>query len=135
MAIGLGLIGAGRIGQVHARNAAGDAVSDCGLVAVADPVADAAAAVAASTGARAHTGPEELIADPAVDAVLVCSPTDTHLALVEACAAAGKPVFCEKPLAVGLARIDAVLARVDAAGVPLMVGFQRRFDPGFQGCN
>src|SRR5262249_26143865 len=63
------------------------------------------------------------------DAVAICSSTDTHVALIEALAAAGKAIFCEKPLSLDIARIDHALAAVASAGVPLQVGFNRRFDP------
>lgn len=122
------LLGAGRIGQVHARAIA--AAPDARLVAVADPVPGAAAALAATRGA-VEMSAEAILASEAVDAVLICTPTDTHATLIEAAAAAGKPIFCEKPVDLGVERARACLARVAAAGVPLMIGFQRRFDPHF----
>lgn len=124
----VGLLGAGRIGQVHAVNIAGHAGSE--LVAVADVNAEAAANLAAKYGARATTS-EEILADPSIDAVLVASSTDTHSDLIEKATAAGKAVLCEKPVDLSLARAKACLAAVAKTGVPVMIGFNRRFDPNF----
>ena len=125
------VLGAGRIGRVHARTIA-TRVPGARVVAVADPRLDAARALATELDLpRAGEDPLALIHDPGVEAVLVCSSSDTHAALVTEAARAGKAVFCEKPLELDLARIDAVLAEVQAAGVPLMLGFNRRFDPDF----
>ncbi len=125
------VLGAGRIGQVHARTIA-TRVPGATVVGVADPRLEAARALADELGvARVAADPRELIADPGVEAVLVCSSTDTHADLVVAAAREGKHVFCEKPLDLHLARIDAVLAEVRDAGVQLMLGFNRRFDPDF----
>jgi myo-inositol 2-dehydrogenase / D-chiro-inositol 1-dehydrogenase len=125
------ILGAGRIGQVHARTIA-HSIPGAWVVGVADPRLDAAQALATELGIPKVCGdPLELIADPGVAAVLVCSSTDTHADLVIAAARAGKHVFCEKPLDLDLARIDAVLAEVERAGVQLMLGFNRRFDPDF----
>ena len=125
------ILGAGRIGQVHARTIA-HSIPGARVVAVADPRLDAAQALASELGiASVSDDPLATIADPGVAAVLVCSSTDTHADLVIAAARAGKHVFCEKPLDLDLARIDAVLAEVERAGVQLMLGFNRRFDPDF----
>ena len=125
------ILGAGRIGQVHARTIA-HRIPGARLVGVADPRLEAAQALADELGIpRVSAHPAELIADPEVRAVLVCSSTDTHADLVIAAAGEGKHVFCEKPLDLDLARIDLVLQAVDRAGVQLMLGFNRRFDPDF----
>jgi myo-inositol 2-dehydrogenase/D-chiro-inositol 1-dehydrogenase len=130
--LGVGLIGAGKIGQVHARNLAGR-LDGARLAAVADPVPAAAGAVADRLGDGAvYAAPEELLADPAVEAVVIASPTPTHAPLIRAAAAAGKHVFCEKPIAPDLAAIDAALEAVARVGVTLQVGFQRRFDRSFR---
>jgi myo-inositol 2-dehydrogenase/D-chiro-inositol 1-dehydrogenase len=124
----VGLLGAGRIGRIHGRNVA--AHPRARLVAVADAVAEAAASLAAETGARADSL-DAILEDHAIDAVLICTPTDTHADLIERAARAGKAVFCEKPIDLSSARIRACLEMVDGAGTPLMIGFNRRFDPSF----
>lgn len=129
--LNLGILGAGRIGRVHARTIA-TRLPQARLRAVADPDAEAAGRLAAECGVpRVADDPAEVLADGDVQAVLICSATDTHAGLVERAAAAGKHIFCEKPLDLDLARIDRLLAAVAAAGVTLMVGFNRRFDPDF----
>jgi myo-inositol 2-dehydrogenase/D-chiro-inositol 1-dehydrogenase len=127
--LGLALVGAGRIGTNHAAIAAHH-ISGARLVAVADPVELAAKRLAADLGADA-VGVDELLARPDVDGVLITSPARSHTDLVVAAAAAGKHVFCEKPMAVTLAEADRAIAASDEAGVVLQVGFNRRFAPGF----
>ena len=127
-ALRIGLIGAGRIGQIHGRTVAGHPRAR--LVAVADAVPDAARALAASTGAEVREA-GAILSAPDVDAVLIGSPTDTHAELIERAARAGKAIFCEKPVSLDSARTAACLAVVAEAGVPLMIGFNRRFDPSF----
>ncbi|SIQ86673.1 inositol 2-dehydrogenase [Bosea sp. TND4EK4] len=124
----IGLLGAGRIGRIHGGNVA--ARSDARLVAVTDAVEQAAASLAAETGAKA-TSTEAILADPGIDAVLICTPTDTHADLIEQAVSAGKAVFCEKPVDLDAARIRRCLATVEQSGKPLMIGFNRRFDPNF----
>ncbi len=125
--LGVAVLGAGRIGRLHAELLA-HRVGGARLVGVADAVAELARAVAASLGVRAAS-PEELLSAGEVDAVAVCSSTDTHVALVVEAAKAGRAIFCEKPIAHDLAGVDRALEAAEAAGVPLMVGFNRRFDP------
>jgi myo-inositol 2-dehydrogenase/D-chiro-inositol 1-dehydrogenase len=127
--LNLALIGAGRIGRVHAASIM--ARSDCRLASVSDALDDAAQSLAAEAGARVLPA-DEAITNPATDAVLICAPTDAHANLIEAAARAGKPVFCEKPVDLDAARIRACLAVVREAGIPLMIGFNRRFDPSFR---
>ncbi len=122
------LIGAGRIGQIHGRNAA--TLDGSSLVAVADALPDAARALAERTGAAVLT-PEAILASADVDAVLICSPTDTHAALIQGAARAGKAVFCEKPIDLSSGTVCDTLRVVEAAGTPLMIGFNRRFDVQF----
>jgi myo-inositol 2-dehydrogenase/D-chiro-inositol 1-dehydrogenase len=126
----LGLIGAGRIGRVHAANVA-QRVPSARLVAVADVYGDAARALAGEYGLDAYDDHRRLLERSDVDAVVICSSTDTHAQMITEAAQAGKHIFCEKPIALDLARIDAALAAVERAGVTLQVGFNRRFDPGF----
>ena len=127
----LGLIGAGRIGQVHAATIT-QRVERAVLVAVADVNIGAAQACAARYRLSRATGdPYELIADPRIQAVLICSSTDTHAPLIEAAAAAGKHIFCEKPIALNLDATRRALNAVARAGVKFQIGFNRRFDPNF----
>ena len=126
--ISIGLLGAGRIGQIHGRNIA--ASSRARLAAIADPFPDGAKALSAATGAPVRS-PEEILADKSIDAVLIGTPTDTHADFIDRAAAAGKAVFCEKPVDLSSERIRQTLARVEKAGIPLMIGFNRRFDTNF----
>ncbi|TDL75962.1 inositol 2-dehydrogenase [Palleronia sediminis] len=123
-----GLLGAGRIGQVHAVNIAGHAGSR--LAAVADVNADAAGALAGRFGAEMR-GTDEILADPGIDAVLIATSTDTHADLIERAVDAGKAVFCEKPVDLSLERARACARHAEASGRPVMLGFNRRFDPSF----
>lgn len=124
----VGLLGAGRIGHVHAANIAGHAES--ALVAVSDVNESAAASLAAKYGAEARST-EAVLADDAIDAVLVATSTDTHSDLIEAATAAGKAVLCEKPVDLSLERAKSCLAKCADTGKPVMIGFNRRFDPNF----
>lgn len=124
----IGLIGAGRIGALHARVLGGLAGVDALLVADIDPAR--AAAVARAAGADAAAGPEDVLRR-GVDAVVVAATTDAHAGLLAAAVDAGLPTFCEKPLAASLAGARRVRDLVRASGVPVQVGFQRRFDPAF----
>ncbi len=124
----VGLLGAGRIANVHARAVAGHAKSQ--LAAVSDVVAENAAALASGYGAAVRTS-DEIIADPNIDAVLIATSTDTHSDFIEAAAAAGKAVLCEKPVDLSLERAKACQAKVAASQAPVMIGFNRRFDPNF----
>ena len=120
--------GAGRIGAIHAGNIAGH--PDARLRLVVDPDRAAAERLAGRYDA-AVVSPAEALADRAVNAVVIASSTDTHADLVEAAARAGKAVFCEKPLDLDRRRAEACVAMARECGVPLMVGFNRRFDPNF----
>ena len=125
----LGLLGAGRIGQTHARSLA--AAEGARLVAVADPVEAAAAAVARLAGARVVSA-EAVLEDAGIEGVLITAPTDLHADLIERAAAAGKAIFCEKPIDLDLQRAQESVAAAARCGVPLMIGFNRRFDPSFR---
>lgn len=129
--VGVGLIGAGRIGTSHAQVIA-QRVPGARLVTVADPRREAAELLASRFRARAASDSAELITDPEVDAVVIAASSTVHAELVTAAAAAGKPVFCEKPAAMSLAEADHSMAAVEAAGVPFQVGFNRRFAADFQ---
>jgi myo-inositol 2-dehydrogenase/D-chiro-inositol 1-dehydrogenase len=129
MTINIGLLGAGRIGLTHARAVAGIAVAR--IVAVFDPDDAAARAAVDITGARRATV-AEIMADPAIDAVMICTPTDLHADQVEMAAEAGKAIFCEKPIDLEVARVRACLQVVERTGARLMIGFNRRFDSEFK---
>ncbi|MDZ7905411.1 MAG: inositol 2-dehydrogenase [Cypionkella sp.] len=129
MAVTFGLLGAGRIGKVHAKAVTGDA--NARLVAVADAMPAAAQAIADQYGCEVRSI-EAILAAKDIDAVVICTPTDTHADLIEAAVKAGKAVFCEKPIDLSLARVKACLDVVRAHKGTLMVGFNRRFDPHFQ---
>ncbi len=125
--IGVALIGSGRMGSFHAATLAAR-VPGARLVVVADPAPGAAERLAAATGAvRATTDPAQVLADPEVDAVVIAAPARFHADLVVAAAAAGKAVFCEKPMALTLADADRAIDAARTAGVVLQVGFNRRF--------
>ncbi len=125
----LGLLGAGRIGKTHARSIADNA--EANLAAVADPDEAAVAAVVQATGTRA-TSVEELLGDSVIEGVLIATPTDLHADLIERAAAAGKAIFCEKPIDLDMARAQESVAAATRHEVPLMIGFNRRFDPSFR---
>jgi myo-inositol 2-dehydrogenase/D-chiro-inositol 1-dehydrogenase len=127
--IRIGLLGAGRIGQVHAR--AVSSVPTAQLVAIADPISAAAGAVRNTYGCDIRTIEQILVSDD-IDAVIICTPTDTHADLIEQFARAGKAIFCEKPVDLDLERVQACLSVVNETNTTLMVGFQRRYDPDFQ---
>ena len=130
-AIKVGLIGAGRIGRVHAENLV-YRVPEASLVGISDVYVEAAEQVAAQVGIPdVYRDHRRILDDKKIDAVLICSSTDTHARFIEEAAQAGKQIFCEKPIAHDLADIDRALAAVDRTGVKLMVGFNRRFDPNF----
>ncbi len=122
------LLGAGRMGQVHGRNAAANPRLD--LVSVVDPNAEVADAMAAELGCAVGTM-DSVLADPAIAAVLIATSTSTHLDLVLAALAAGKAVFCEKPLDLDLARLRAHAAALERPAQPLYVAFNKRFDPHY----
>ena len=120
--------GAGRIGAIHAANIA--AHPGARLETIVDTDREAAERLAGRYGAAVGDQAEAL-ADPAIDAVVIASSTDTHADLIEAAAHAGKAIFCEKPLDLDCRRAEECVAIAKQGGVPLMVGFNRRFDPNF----
>ena len=123
-----GIIGAGRIGKIHAANVA--ARKDCEVRFIADADAGAAESLAQATGGRV-AGIDAILASDEIDAVAICAPTDMHADLIEKAVRAKKAVFCEKPVDLDAGRVRACLDVVAAAGGTLMVGFNRRFDPNF----
>ncbi len=125
----VGLIGTGRIGQVHAANIAAN--PETTLAWVADPFISGAETVAAQYGGKVTEDAEELLASGDIDAVLIASPTPTHVDLIERSVRRGLPVLCEKPIDLDIARVDALRPLVAESNVPVALGFNRRFDPAF----
>ncbi len=126
--LNIGLLGCGRIGQVHGATLRG--MTTARAVAVSDAVPAAAQALADSLAAKVMSS-DDLLADPAIDAVVIGTPTTTHCDLIHQAAANGKAIFCEKPVDLSVDRIRECLAAVEKAGVPFMTAFNRRFDPNF----
>eukprot|EP00181_Compsopogon_caeruleus_P003468 CAMPEP_0184680608 /NCGR_PEP_ID=MMETSP0312-20130426/3500_1 /TAXON_ID=31354 /ORGANISM="Compsopogon coeruleus, Strain SAG 36.94" /LENGTH=343 /DNA_ID=CAMNT_0027130843 /DNA_START=266 /DNA_END=1297 /DNA_ORIENTATION=+ len=127
----VGIIGCGRIGQVHCRALEGNPSAE--VVIAADYFVKAAQACAKKFGIpRAVQDWKEVVQASNVDAVVICSPSDTHCQIIIAAAQAGKHIFCEKPIDYKLERIDVALEAVRKSGVKLQLGFQRRFDANFQ---
>ena len=128
MAIRMAVIGAGRIGQIHASNAARN--PGVSLAGVADAIPEPAAKLAAQLSTSV-VSVEQIFADRTIDAVLIGSSTDTHADLIQRAAAAGKHIFCEKPVDLDLNRARECEKAVQASGKACLIGFQRRFDPTF----
>ncbi|AJY46177.1 inositol 2-dehydrogenase [Martelella endophytica] len=129
MTIQIALLGAGRIGKVHARAIA--ATPGVALAAVADAMPEAAEAISAAYGAPALSI-DQIEADDSIAAVIICTPTPTHADLIERFVKAKKAVFCEKPIDLSVERVRACLDVVRAENGTLMLGFNRRFDPHFR---
>lgn len=123
-----GLLGAGRIGQIHGRNASASPKAE--LVAIADPFPKAAESLAKATGAEIREI-DAIFSSKDIDAVMICTPTTTHADFIERAAKAGKAIFCEKPVDLDAKRVAKTLKVVEQTGVTLMVGFNRRFDANF----
>ena len=126
--ITMALFGCGRIGRMHARNIV--LHPGARLAAVYDVHGPSAEAVAQEHGCTAAGSVDAILGDATIDAVLIASSTDTHADLLEASAKAGKAVFCEKPIDLDLARVNACAAAIADCAVPIQIGFNRRFDPG-----
>ncbi len=124
------LLGAGRIGQVHARNVLASGAAR--LVGVVDVNRAAAEALAEATGARVFDSADAALDTADVQGVMICTSTDTHVDMILKAAARTLPVFCEKPVDLAMAKVQRCLAEVKSAGVPLLMGFNRRFDPSFK---
>jgi myo-inositol 2-dehydrogenase/D-chiro-inositol 1-dehydrogenase len=130
--VAVGLLGAGRIGKIHGETLA-TRVPGARLAAVADISLPAAELLGAQWNVPTVVADyHAILDDPAIDAVAICTATDTHARIMQEAAAAGKHIFCEKPIALDLATIDAALATVAQAGIKLQIGFNRRFDPNFR---
>lgn len=129
--LNVGIIGAGRIGQVHAKSITYH-IPQAKIVAISDIYYEGAKRVAESLGIpNAYEDYHEILNNPEIDAVLICSSTDTHANIAVEAAEAGKHIFCEKPVDLTVAKIKKVIAAVEKAGVKLQIGFNRRYDHNF----
>ena len=127
----IGIIGAGRIGSLHAKNITTE-IPEGEVVAIADIFEDAAKRVAGELGIpNAYKDYRYILDDKDIDAVFICTSTDTHAKLIKEASDAKKDIFCEKPIALGLEEIDEALSKVKENNVILQIGFNRRFDPSF----
>ncbi len=128
--IGVAVLGAGRMAQTHLRTLAG--IPNVRVIAVADPDLEAAErGRAIARAGRAVASPEEAINDPGVEAVVIVTPTSTHAGLIEMAVRAGKAAWSEKPIALNIAETERVVELVASTGIPVQLGFMRRFDPGY----
>jgi myo-inositol 2-dehydrogenase / D-chiro-inositol 1-dehydrogenase len=123
----IAVIGAGRIGKIHAANVARNPRTR--LAAVVDPNVETGRALAQALDAPWTGDAQAAIADREVDAILIASPSDTHVELIERAAAAGKPILCEKPLDVDIGKVERCLTQLARTPAPMLLGFNRRFDP------
>ncbi|MDP9464564.1 MAG: inositol 2-dehydrogenase [Actinomycetota bacterium] len=128
MTLRIGVLGVGRIGKMHAELIARQ-VPGAALAMVQDINGKAAEAVGTELDVAYTTDAGELLDSAEVDAVAICSSTDTHVTLLIAAAQAGKAIFCEKPVSLDLGKVDEAMAVVTSSGVPIQIGFNRRFDP------
>lgn len=128
MTVRFAVLGAGRIGKVHAKAVSQNPKAK--LTAVADAVVDAAGSLAAQHGAQVRSI-DEIDASTEIDAVVICTPTDTHADLIERFSRSRKAIFCEKPVDLDVERVRGCLQVVKEFDAKLMVGFNRRFDPHF----
>jgi myo-inositol 2-dehydrogenase / D-chiro-inositol 1-dehydrogenase len=127
--VGIAVLGAGRIGRIHAASVAANPKAR--LIAVADPYPEAVEPLAASLGAEAMTEPMVAIARPDVDAVVIGTPTDTHVGYLLKAVELGKAVLCEKPIDLDMAKSESAAAEVERVGGRVMLAFNRRFDSTF----
>ena len=125
------VLGAGRIGRKHAETLAHD-VAGVRVAWVAEPLEAAGRALADELGARWTPDPSEAVTDGSIQAVAISTPTNTHAELVELAAGAGKAIFCEKPIDLTMERTLRAIDAAERAGVPLQIGFQRRYDPAYE---
>jgi myo-inositol 2-dehydrogenase/D-chiro-inositol 1-dehydrogenase len=128
--INIAVLGCGRIGQMHARNVALHEMTS--LACVYDINEEFANKVANDLGVSAVTNDQEIFANDNIDAILIASPTDTHIEFIEKSVSANKPVLCEKPIDLDINRVNESAERLEGNTVPIQLGFNRRFDPGHQ---
>jgi len=130
--LAVGVIGVGRIGKLHIQSLV-QRIPEATVAAVADPNLDAAKEIGEKYNiSSVYSDYQKILKDRKIDAVVICSPTDTHAQYIQEAAAKGKHIFCEKPVDLSVKNITAAINAVEKAGVKLMVGFNRRFDPNFQ---
>jgi myo-inositol 2-dehydrogenase / D-chiro-inositol 1-dehydrogenase len=125
----IAMLGAGRVGQVHARSVVAHPEAELALV--VDPIEAAAKALGEQHGATWSLDPEDAFSDPSIDAVIIGTPTNTHIDMLKRAVAAGKKTLLEKPIDLDLGQIDAAWAAIEASAPFVMLGFCRRFDPSF----
>src|SRR6478752_7095620 len=129
--VGIAVLGAGRIGKIHAASVAANPKAK--LVAVADPFPAAVNPLAEALGTEAMTDPMAAIARPDVDAIVIGTPTDTHVGFLLKAIELGKAVLCEKPIDLDIAKSESAAAQVERLGGRVMLAFNRRFDSTFAG--
>jgi myo-inositol 2-dehydrogenase/D-chiro-inositol 1-dehydrogenase len=130
--VSMGIIGAGRIGRLHAEHLV-HRISGAEVRMISDIRLDAAEQCASELGvAKAEADYRKVLEDKEIEAVVICSSTDTHAGIIAEAAQAGKHIFCEKPIALDLGKIDSALQTVSESKVKLQIGFNRRFDPNFR---
>lgn len=125
--LNIALLGSGRMAHVYGPKI--NAHPEMNLAAIYNPNLNSAQKIADQYGGRAEDSLTGLLAAPDIDAVVIATPTSTHLDYIVACAKAGKPIYCEKPLDLNIERVDDCLETLSAHPVPFMLGFNRRFDP------
>lgn len=129
--IQIGVLGVGRIGKIHVENLA-NRIPGAAVAAVSDVLPDELAAINAKFDIpKAYSDYRQILELSDVDAVVICMPTNLHCEAIMAAAAAGKHIFCEKPVDLSIEKIARINAAVQECGIQLMVGFNRRFDPNF----
>jgi myo-inositol 2-dehydrogenase/D-chiro-inositol 1-dehydrogenase len=130
--VNVGIIGVGRIGRIHCKHLSLN-ISEANVLMICDIKNEEARKCAKVFNVPAAAKDyREIIENPDIDAVIICSSTDTHSLLIEQSAMAGKHIFCEKPIDINLKKIDRALRAVEKSGVKLQVGFNRRYDPDFR---
>lgn len=125
--LGIALMGTGRMAHVYGPKI--NAHPGLRLEVIYNPRVSSAQKVAEQYGGRPMDDLDQVLADPKVDAVVIATPTDTHVEYIEQAARAGKPIYCEKPLDQSLERVDRAMTALESHPVPFMLGFNRRFDP------
>ena len=126
--LGISVFGSGRMGEIHVRNIGGH--PNARLVSVVNPNLQSAQRLTSAFGGSPVANPRDALGDPEVNAVVIATPTSTHLELIELAARSGKAILCEKPLDLSIERVDAAIRVIKSSHVPFMLGFNRRFDPG-----
>ena len=126
----IAMLGAGRVGQVHARSISEHPEAELALV--VDPIEAAASTLGGKYGVRWSLDPEDAFGDPSIDAVVIGTPTNTHIDMLGRAVASDKKILLEKPIDLDLARVDAAWAKIAAKAPFVMLGFNRRFDPSFR---